>query len=290
MAKRFTDTELYDKPWFMVLSCRLKCAVEYLFKKCDATGVWEPNYILAATYVGDGGFTEQELFSIDGGKQFEKLPNGKIFLPGFCDFQYGVLTDSCRPHRPIIQKLKKHGLYERVLIGYQKGTNTLEEKDKDKDKEKEQEKDFGKSENLFPDPGPLPEPEPAKALLHGIVPDMLQAFVDLNREYPVKQGVDFPSLREIGDKIVTWLKLPGDLTEHKNDYTVRFRWGELVAHIKAHQHFQTYSISQINKHFQSICQSFNSGKNGTNRQPSTGGNSGNKPGTSEARIKRAKEW
>lgn len=141
MPKRFTDSELDDKEWFMTLSCRLKCAVQYLFRKCDATGVWEPNYILATAYVGEGGFTEQEILSIDGGKQFEKLPNGKIYLPGFCDFQYGVLTETCRPHRPIIQKLKKHGLYERVLIEYQKGTNTLEEKEKDKDKEQEKEQE-----------------------------------------------------------------------------------------------------------------------------------------------------
>jgi hypothetical protein len=279
VAKRFTDTELYDKPWFMVLSCRLKCAVEYLFKKCDATGVWEPNYILAATYVGDGGFTEQELFSIDGGKQFEKLPNGKIFLPGFCDFQYGVLTESCRPHRPIIQKLKKHGLYERVLIGYQKGTNTLEEKDKDKDKEQEKEKDFGKSENLLmPDPPPI-----------GIVPDMLTIFMINNSEYPSDQDVDFPSLREIASKIVKWLKLPGDITIPKNTNAIQRRWGELVSHTQAHAHFRTYSISQVNKHFQSIVQSFNTATNAIDQKPSSSGNSG-KLGTSEARIKAAKDY
>jgi hypothetical protein len=70
VAKRFFDTELDDKEWFMTLSCRLKCAVQYLFRKCDATGVWEPNYILATAYVGEGGFTEQEILSIDGGRQF----------------------------------------------------------------------------------------------------------------------------------------------------------------------------------------------------------------------------
>lgn len=271
----------------MTLSCRLKCAVQYLFRKCDATGVWEPNYILAAAYVGEGGFSEQELLNIDGGKQFEKLPNGKIFLPGFCDFQYGTLTDSCRPHRPIIQKLKKHGLYERVLIGYQKGTNTLEEKDKDKEKEKEQEKDFGKSENLLPDPGPIPIPE---SIPQGIVPDMLQTFIELNHEYPINQETDFPALREIGNKIVGWLKLPGDLTNSENQPDVRRRWGELAIHAKGHSIYQGFSISQINKHFQSICQSFNSGKNGTNRQSSTGGSTGEKLGTSAARIKKASNW
>jgi hypothetical protein len=162
VAKRFTDTELYDKPWFMALSCRLKCAVEYLFKKCDNTGVWEPNYIIASAYIGEGGFTEQELLAIDGGEQFEKLPSGKIFVVGFCDFQYGELTENCKPHRSIIQKLKKTGLFERVSKGYTKGTSTLQEKDKEKEKEKEEEKeqDFGKSENLLPDD--LPEPAKPK--------------------------------------------------------------------------------------------------------------------------------
>lgn len=286
MAKRFTDTELDDKEWFMTLTCRLKCAVQYLFRKCDATGVWEPNYILATAYVGEGGFTEQEILSIDGGRQFEKLPNGKIYLPGFCDFQYGVLTESCRPHRPIIQKLKKHGLYERVLIGYQKGTNTLEEKDKDKDKEKEQEKDFGKSENLLTEPGPF---VPTITIPQGIVPEMLHSFMEQNPEYPTDQATDFPALQEIGSKIVDWLKLPGDLTQPKNAHAIRLRWGEMIVHIKAHSHFQTYSIGQINKHFQSIAQSFNTGKNATNQKPHTGGNS-TKLGNSAAKEQASRNY
>lgn len=256
MANRFIDTELDDKPWFMLLSCRLKCAVQHVFRKCDTAGVWDPNYIIAAAYVGEGGFTEEELLSIDEGRQFEKLPNGKIFLPGFCDFQYGELTENCRPHRAIIKKLKKHGLYERVLVGYRYPFDTL--KDKDKDKDKEQDKDFGKSENLLPAPTDPPKPEP---MLQGIVPEMLQDFVQKNQDYPVDQETDFPALREIGGKIVDWMKLPGDFTHPKNLRSVRLRWGELVIHVKAHSHFQTYSIGQINKHFQSICQSFNSGKN-----------------------------
>lgn len=143
MAKRFCDTELSDKEWFMHLSCRLKCAVRYLFDKCDNAGVWTPNYTLAAVYVGEP-FLEIELLEIDGGNQFEKFGN-KIFIPGFIEFQYGRLSENCMPHKPIIQKLIKYGLYERVLIGYQKGINTLKEKDKEQEKEKEE--DLGKSEN-----------------------------------------------------------------------------------------------------------------------------------------------
>ena len=84
MAKRFFDTELDDKQWFMELSCRLKCAVQHIFRKCDHAGIWEPNYALAAAYVGEGGFTELELLGIDGGQQSRKTvarTQRALFLP-----------------------------------------------------------------------------------------------------------------------------------------------------------------------------------------------------------------
>jgi hypothetical protein len=50
-------------------------------------------------------------------------------------------------------------------------------------------------------------------------------------------------------------------------------------------------IKEIRSHFTNwYNKTKNNGKPGANWQTSTGGNSGNKPGTSEARIKRAKEW
>lgn len=109
-----------------------------------------------------------------------------------------------------------------------------------------------------------------ETIAQGIVPEMQQTFMAQNPEYPKDQEKDFPSLREIGDKIVEWMKLPGNLTDQQNLKAVRLRWGELVTHIKAHSHFRTYSISQINKHFQSIAQSFNTAKNGTNSKTFTG--------------------
>lgn len=110
MAKRFIDTELDDQPWFCELSCRMKCAVQYLFRKCDHAGIWQPNYKIAEAYIGEGGFTEQELLAIDQGRQFMKLPNGKIFLPGFIKFQYGKLSKDCKPHVPIYRSLERNGI------------------------------------------------------------------------------------------------------------------------------------------------------------------------------------
>lgn len=212
--------------------------------------------MVAAVYVGEGGFKEAEILSIDGGTQFEKLPNGKIFVAGFCDFQYGQLSEDCKPHRPVIQKLKKQGLYERVLKGYQKGFQTLQEKDKDK--EEETVKDFGKSENLLP--------------ADGVVPDMGKVFVEQNQAYPFDQLTDFPSLRCIAQKILKWQGLKGDITLADNRKAIALRWGELVDFIRGNHHFSGYSLIQINKHFQSIAQSFSNGRGQPHKQPTPGNN------------------
>lgn len=269
MAKRFIDTELDDKEWYMRLSCRLKCAVGFLFRKCDAAGIWEPNYILAGTYIGEP-VTENEILAIDQGKQFEKLPGGKIFVIGFCDFQYGKLTEECKPHRPIIAKLKKLGLYERVLKGYQKGIERVQEKDKEKEMDKEQD-EGGVGETIH----------------SGIVPDMASQFVELNPAYPFDRLVDYPSLLEIGGKILKWQKLGGQITDRENSEKIKLRWGEIIVHIRSDGHFKKYSLSQINKHFQSIVQSLTAEPHGSHKRTPSGEH---KPGTSEARINTAKKW
>jgi hypothetical protein len=122
----------------------------------------------------------------------------------------------------------------------------------------------------------------------GIVPDMLQEFKTSNPDYPADQSTDFPALREIATKILKWEKLRGDITAPNNAEVIKRRWGELVPFIRAHQHYSGYSLTQVNKHFQSIVQSFNNAPTVSNRPVITGSNG--KPGTSEARIQAAREY
>ena len=138
--KRFTDTDIWDKEWFMTLPPKLKCLVKFVRDKCDHSGVWQPNWVLAVTYIGEP-VTEKELLSIDDGKQFEKMQCGKIYCSGFVFFQYGELKDTCMPHRKVISLLQKHGIYQRVLKGYQKGIKRDKDKDKEEDKDTEEEKE-----------------------------------------------------------------------------------------------------------------------------------------------------
>lgn len=149
MAKRFTDTELWDKEWFMLLSCKLKCLVKLVRDKCDLSGVWSPNWKLACDYIGEK-VTAAELIAIDEGKQFLMLENGKILCIGFIEFQYGVLSEKSPVHRKVLSVYSSHGLkYDKNQIGYQypidRVSNSLQEEEEDKDKEKEEDEEKEKS-------------------------------------------------------------------------------------------------------------------------------------------------
>lgn len=140
MAKRFIDTELWDKEWFMNLSCKLKCLVKLVRDKADLSGVWAPNWTIAKTYIGET-VTETELLSIDEGKQFKKIPGGKIFCLGFIEFQYGQLSEKSPVHRKIINLLETH------KIPYKYPIQWVEEKEEEEDKEEEEEKEEVKEED-----------------------------------------------------------------------------------------------------------------------------------------------
>ena len=40
MPKRFTDTDIWEKEWFMSLKPTEKCLVKYVRDKCDLAGIW----------------------------------------------------------------------------------------------------------------------------------------------------------------------------------------------------------------------------------------------------------
>lgn len=143
MSKRFTDTEIWDKAWFMALKPVHKCLMKFLHDKCDNAGIWSPNWLLAATCIGE----PVSIADLDAlGSQIEPMSNGKVFIPSFIEFQYGELSEKCIPHLKVISLLKKHNLYERVYIPYIKGTITLKEEEEDKEEEKSR-KGKGSGEN-----------------------------------------------------------------------------------------------------------------------------------------------
>lgn len=150
MAKRFVDNEIWKKEWFQDLSLKHKILIKYIFENCDIAGVIEMNYRLASFLIGEK-ITKTDIEEINNAKeQFYFIDNNKIYIRNYIEFQYGTLSENCKPHKPVIDKLKKYGIYERVWKGFAKGIDTLEEKEKEKeqDKEKEQEKEKDKEKEI----------------------------------------------------------------------------------------------------------------------------------------------
>lgn len=134
MAKRFTDTGIWNKAWFRRLDPQDKTAMFYVLSNCDAVGVWDADTEAAEFFIGAAVEWDGLIGRTNG--NLERLPNGKIFVVDFCEFQYGDLSPDCKPHQAYIRLLEKHGLKNRIMKGYPKGIHTLEEKEKEKEKEK----------------------------------------------------------------------------------------------------------------------------------------------------------
>jgi hypothetical protein len=138
VSKRFMDTGIWERPWFMDLGVADKMAVMYLFAKCDAVGVWVPNYKLANFQLGAEVDWEALLGKCNG--NISVLENGKWWVVDFCKFQYGELVDTNNAHRSYLSLLRKHGL-EEEFQGLTRGCQAPIEKEKDMDKEKDKEKE-----------------------------------------------------------------------------------------------------------------------------------------------------
>jgi hypothetical protein len=141
MAKRMTDTEKWDDPFFADLPPIYKLIYLYILDKCDAVGVWKINKRLVEFHMNSNN---NENVGWDGflsymGNRILIINDEKLWLTKFCDFQYGELSEdsTSKPIISYIKMLKKHTLW----IPYTRGIHTPKEKEKEKDKEKEKEKE-----------------------------------------------------------------------------------------------------------------------------------------------------
>jgi hypothetical protein len=128
--KRFTDTAIWQDEWFMNLPSDYKLAFMFIKDNCDNAGVWKPNKKLAEMMIGCP--VDWDDFLNQCGERIKVIQSGYWWITRFCEFQYGTLSEACKPHIKIIETLKKYN-----LLGYTKGIQTLEEKEEEKDKEEE---------------------------------------------------------------------------------------------------------------------------------------------------------
>lgn len=145
MGKRFADTALSREAWFRKLEPAFKCAWRFLCDECDCAGVWSiDEEAMAFQVFGKQGRSIDlrafvDAVNSDGKVRIKRVGRGKLLLAGFIRFQYGALSEACKPHKRVIDRLKELGLFEQ----YSKGMQTLEEEEEEEDREKEEEEEGG---------------------------------------------------------------------------------------------------------------------------------------------------
>lgn len=119
MAKRFTDTEKYRKPFLRSLPGAYKLLWDYICNDCNHAGIWLVDFDIAQICVGKdmpvGKDKALRLFN-EGEDRIFELENGKKwFIIPFIAFQYVKLSSTNPAHRNIIIELKKYGLIDENL-------------------------------------------------------------------------------------------------------------------------------------------------------------------------------
>lgn len=204
MAKRFTDTDIWDKEWFMKLNLKEKLLIKFIFDKCDVAGIWSPNWSLATIYIG-------EKVSLADTKSFEKrieiLPDNKIFVLDFIEFQYGSLSEACKPHVKIFEILRKYNLLSKIIKGYPKGIQRVQEEEKEEELETKTDLEvggMGEGEKEPPKVVPIHPPPFHKKY---IVKEIVSSF---KKSYPndPSDSRDNESALMMAVKVTDYLKFP----------------------------------------------------------------------------------
>jgi hypothetical protein len=129
MAKRFTDSDKWDDPWYRKLPILYKSFWEYVCCRCDYAGIWKVDIETAIYYIGDQVDEKTALELFNTGKERIKVINhgSKWFVVDFINFQYGHLSTNHLSNK-IRDMLIKEGLT--------KGIDTLREGFKINDNDK----------------------------------------------------------------------------------------------------------------------------------------------------------
>lgn len=173
MAKRFTDTDKYKKPFLRGLRGAYKLLWDYICNDCNHAGIWIVDFEIARIYLGKDVNVEREealrCFNADKTRVVELDGSTRWFIVSFIEFQYGQLNPQNRAHSSVITALKSYGLWDEdknTLIINKPHTSPLQgamDMDKEKEMDKETEKG-GLGGNEAPEAAPEIVPPAPDAL------------------------------------------------------------------------------------------------------------------------------
>lgn len=122
MAKRFTDTFKWQRPWYRNLPPKYRELWNYILDMCDHAGIWYVDIQMAGLVLNFSDLDLGEARKLYE-KQIQVIDESRWFIIDFIPFQYGKLTNS-KFHISISTTLKKFKLQlpKGYGIPYQKGT------------------------------------------------------------------------------------------------------------------------------------------------------------------------
>ncbi len=129
MKKIYSDSEIWNKEWYLKYSLKLRMLLKYIFDNAHTSGVFEPNFIMLSFYMGDTVtkddiielqriYQEYECKKNPDASLIEELQDGKFWVVGMAYFQCGALSQNTPAHKKIIETLLNYGLLERVVSQY----------------------------------------------------------------------------------------------------------------------------------------------------------------------------
>jgi hypothetical protein len=106
MAKRFTDTDKWKKPFIRGLEGPYKLLWFYILDDCDHAGIWQVDFEVAEIRIGQP-VKEKKALEVFG-ERVVRIAANKWWIPDFISFQYGELSEKNRLHVSVIQILTKY--------------------------------------------------------------------------------------------------------------------------------------------------------------------------------------
>lgn len=256
MAKRFTDTEIWDEDWFLDLPNDYKLFWFYILSKCDHAGLFKVNLrsfrgLIEVTVTP----TEALAFFNSGKDRIRVISETLWFIEDFFVYQYGTTFNfNNRMHDSIGRLWKNNNIPLTSIRGLKEVKDRVKDKDKDKDI-------LGREEK-----GGVGEKE-GEGFVFGLeteLPASTLESVELNQfTHTRKKNTEF---------ILSMWKV--FLSERLNDPP-----------IKKQQH---KSISDLTGYFQNFMREKFPKPNGSNQQSNPPSNG--KLGTSAARVQAAKDF
>ena len=137
MAKRFTQTVIWEEDWFLDMPREYKLFWFYIKDQCNHAGIWRPNVRIFQIMIKSRIELKKAVEFFNTGKERIKvLKTGHWFIIDFFVFQYG---NTFNPLNRVHKSIQSIYLQEDIDLTSIRGLNDLKDgvKDKDKDKDKD---------------------------------------------------------------------------------------------------------------------------------------------------------